>query len=152
MSPRPFRNRKIMSDIVVDYYKPRGIPMGALSEVVLMPDEYEAIRLADFEEMYQADAAAKMGISRQTFGNIVKSAHKKIAEALIKGKAIKIECSTVKVPDIYTCSECEVKWENHDNETSCPDCKSENIVEVKKSEIQYRPGQGRRGRCGKIKN
>ncbi|MCP3904293.1 MAG: DUF134 domain-containing protein, partial [Planctomycetes bacterium] len=60
MAARPLRNRKIMSNIIVDYYKPRGIPLRLLSEVVLKPDEFEAIKLSDFEEMYQADAAKKM--------------------------------------------------------------------------------------------
>ena len=51
----------------------------------------EAIRLADLEGMYQEHAAENMGISRQTFGRIIESAHKKVAEALIKGKALRIE-------------------------------------------------------------
>jgi len=64
--------------------------MSALDEVILEADEMEAVRLADFEGQYQEDAAAKMGISRQTFGNIINRAHAKIAEALIKGKALRI--------------------------------------------------------------
>ena len=54
-------------------------------------DELEAIRLADFEGLYQEQAAKKMNISRQTFGRIVESAHKKIADALVNGKALSIE-------------------------------------------------------------
>ncbi len=65
--------------------------MRELDEEILGLDEMEAIRLADSEGLYQADAAEKMGVSRQTFGNILKTAHRKIAEALIKGKAIKLE-------------------------------------------------------------
>jgi len=59
-------------------------------------DELEAVRLADFEELYQEDAAKKMNISRQTFGNIINSAHKKIADVLLHGKALKIEGGIVK--------------------------------------------------------
>ncbi|MCF7792050.1 MAG: DUF134 domain-containing protein [Victivallales bacterium] len=80
-----------MAEIVVDYFKPRGIPLRELSEVILELDEFEAIKLADYDEKYHADAAEKMGVSRQTFGNIIKSARKKIADALINGKAIRIE-------------------------------------------------------------
>ena len=58
-------------------------------------DEFEAIRLADLEGLYQEDAADRMGISRQTFGRIVASAHAKVAEALVKGKALKIEGGAV---------------------------------------------------------
>jgi predicted DNA-binding protein (UPF0251 family) len=89
--PRPFKFRNVNGSFPVNYYKPAGIPLGALEEVVLGVDEMEAIRLADAEGMYQADAAEKMGVSRQTFGNIIKAAHQKIADALINGKAIRIE-------------------------------------------------------------
>jgi predicted DNA-binding protein (UPF0251 family) len=67
-----------------------------LEEVNLTLDELEAMRLADWEEMYQEDAAKKMNISRQTFGNIVNSAHKKVADMLLNGKALKIEGGHVK--------------------------------------------------------
>ena len=90
MSPRPFKCRRLNSVVAADYYKPRGIPMSELQEIILEADEFEAVRLADLEGKYQADAAEEMGISRQTFGNIISSAHKKIADALINGKAIKI--------------------------------------------------------------
>ena len=81
------------------YFKPRGIPSTQLEEVVLALDEFEAIRLADFEGLYQEDAAAKMNISRQTFGRIIESAHKKIADILINGKALKIEGGEVAAVD-----------------------------------------------------
>lgn len=74
-----------------NYFKPRGIPSSSLEEVVLALDEYEAIRLADFEGLYQEQAADRMNISRQTFGRIIETAHKKIADVLINGKALKIE-------------------------------------------------------------
>jgi predicted DNA-binding protein (UPF0251 family) len=54
------------------------------------PDEIEALRLADLEGLYQADAACQMGISRQTFGKIVALARKKVATALIDGKALRL--------------------------------------------------------------
>ena len=61
-----------------------------LEEVSLELDEIEALRLADLEGLYQADAAERMGISRQTFANIVERARHKVADALIHGKALKI--------------------------------------------------------------
>ncbi|GAG34461.1 unnamed protein product, partial [marine sediment metagenome] len=51
-----------------NYFKPRGIPLAALEEVVLTVDEFEALRLADLQGLYQAQAAEKMDVSRQTFG------------------------------------------------------------------------------------
>lgn len=62
-----------------------------LEAVELAADELEAIRLADFEGLYQEQAAEKMGVSRQTFGLIVARAHKKVAEALTLGKAICVQ-------------------------------------------------------------
>jgi predicted DNA-binding protein (UPF0251 family) len=68
----------------------------SLEEVRLTLDELEAVRLADLEGLYQEDAARKMDISRQTFGNIVNSAHKKIADVLLNAKALKIEGGVIK--------------------------------------------------------
>ena len=66
--------------------------MPDLVEIVLEVDEMEAVRLADLEGKYQEDAAQMMGVSRATFSNIINRAHAKIAEALIKGKALRINC------------------------------------------------------------
>jgi uncharacterized protein len=94
---RPCKCRMVGSSPQSEYFKPKGIPSSALDEVVLKIDEYEAIRLADLKEQYQEQAARKMGISRQTFGNIIMSAHKKIADAIINAKALKIEGGVVKL-------------------------------------------------------
>ena len=89
--PRPFKCRRVCGTPGADYFKPRGIPLSALQEIGLTIDEFEAIRLADLGGLYQEDAAKKMDISRQTFGNIIAAAHKKIADAIVNGKALKIE-------------------------------------------------------------
>ncbi len=88
---RPKKYRCIKCKPDATYFKPRGIPMIHLEEIALTIDELEAIRLADYEELYHEDAAKKMKISRQTFGRILNDAHKKVSECLIKGKALKIE-------------------------------------------------------------
>jgi hypothetical protein len=74
----------------VRFFKPQGVPLAKLQEIVLTIDECEALCFADRQGMYQADAAKKMKISRQTFGNIIESARKKVAEALLCGKALRI--------------------------------------------------------------
>lgn len=66
-----------------------------LETVELAADELEALRLADFEGLYQEQAAEQMGVSRQTFGLIIARAHKKVADALTHGKAICVEGATV---------------------------------------------------------
>lgn len=88
---RPICLRRVRCFPESNYFKPRGIPLSLLEEIILTVDEFEAIRLADFEGLYQEKAAKKMNISRQTFGRIIESGHKKVAEALMKGKALKIE-------------------------------------------------------------
>ena len=89
--PRKKCIRHIHGKPEITCYKPAGIPMRLMDEVILQLDEFEALRLADLECFYQADAAEKMNVSRQTFGRIIESAHKKIADALINGKAIRFE-------------------------------------------------------------
>ncbi|MBM4348704.1 MAG: DUF134 domain-containing protein [Deltaproteobacteria bacterium] len=73
------------------FFKPRGIPLFRLEEVSLHMDEVEALRLADYEGLYHEDAAQRMKISRATFGRILDQARRKVAEALLKGKALRIE-------------------------------------------------------------
>lgn len=97
--PRPCRCRRIRCKPDTNYFKPRGIPLDMLEEVNLTLDELEAVRLADLEGLYQEDAAKKMNISRQTFGNIINSAHKKIADVLLNAKALKIEGGTIERVD-----------------------------------------------------
>jgi len=72
--------------------------MSELEEVVLTVDEFEAVRLGDLEGMYHADAATRMGVSRQTFGRIIGAARQKIAEALVVGKVLRIEGGSFQVP------------------------------------------------------
>jgi len=101
--PRPKCCRRVCGVPDKNYFKPRGIPAAALEEVVLSLDEFEAVRLADYGQMYQAEAAERMNISRQTFGRIIETAHKKIADALINGKALKIEGGPVSFGESDAC-------------------------------------------------
>jgi len=87
---RPPKQRCVSCAPVSDFFKPRGIPLHALDEVALELDELEAMRLADLEGLYQADVALRMGVSRQTIGNILERAHRKVADALLNGKALRI--------------------------------------------------------------
>jgi predicted DNA-binding protein (UPF0251 family)/predicted Fe-Mo cluster-binding NifX family protein len=93
--PRPCKCRRVCCEPQANYFKPRRIPLSQLQEVVLTLDEFEALRLADIEGLYQEDAAKKMNVSRQTFGNIIAAAHKKVADAIINARAIKIKGGVV---------------------------------------------------------
>jgi uncharacterized protein len=87
---RPPCPRRIAHTPPSDYFKPAGIPLRELEEIALAADELEALRLADMAGMYHEQAAREMGVSRQTFDRIVKSARSKVASALCGGKALKI--------------------------------------------------------------
>ena len=88
---RPLKRRCIRSIPNALYYKPQGIPLRRLEEIELKTDEIEAIKLKYIDNYEQIQAAEKMNISQSTFQRILASANKKIADALIHGKAIKIE-------------------------------------------------------------
>ncbi len=89
--PRPRRPRCLRLNPNVLYFKPRGVPLRHLKEVVLLPDELEALKLYEIDHLDQTQAAQKMGISQPTFARTLDSAHKKLASAIVEGKAIKIE-------------------------------------------------------------
>ena len=88
---RPKHCRWIEKIPEITHFKPSGIRARRLEQVKLTVDELEAIRLADLESLYQEQAAEMINVSRQTFGRIIASAHKKVAEALVMGKSILIE-------------------------------------------------------------
>ena len=89
--PRPKKPRCLRFRPNVYYFKPRGIPLRFLEEVVLLPEELEALKLHEIDGIEQKVAAKKMEVSQSTFQRILASAYSKISEALVKGKAIKLE-------------------------------------------------------------
>lgn len=89
--PRPQTDRRVLGAPRTTFFKPAGIPARELEEVTLTLDEFEAIRLADYEGLYQEAAALRMGVSRQTFGRIVEAARKRVADAIVNGKALRVE-------------------------------------------------------------
>ena len=91
--------RKVQAKPACSCFGPEGKTARGSGETQLKLDEYEALRLADAQGLYQEDAAKKMGVSRQTFGNIINSARQKIADALVSGKSILITGGTVKLTD-----------------------------------------------------
>jgi len=87
---RPRLCRRIRFNPNVTYFKPQGIPMRQLEVVELTVEEAEALRLRNIKDLEQIDCAKQMKTSQSTFQRILSSAYKKISEALIQGKAIKI--------------------------------------------------------------
>lgn len=97
--PRPRCPRQVSSLPSIDYFKPRGIPLRELEEVILAVEELEALRLADLEGAEQVAGAEKMQVSRPTFARVLASARKKVADALVNGKALRIEGGAFRLAD-----------------------------------------------------
>jgi predicted DNA-binding protein (UPF0251 family) len=95
--PRPCCLRHIGFTPNVGLFKPAGVPACAQEQVTLTLDEVEALRLADLDGLYQEQAAEQMKISRPTFSRIVENARRKVADALIHGKALRLEGGAVKM-------------------------------------------------------
>lgn len=89
--PRPKLCRRLKFKPLVYYYKPRGIPLFKLKEVEISREELEAIKLKDYDNLSQEQAAKKMETSQSTFQRILISARTKIAEGVVDGKAFRIE-------------------------------------------------------------
>lgn len=107
-SGRPVTARVVEGLPKVTCFLPEGVPPSRQQNVVLTVDEVEALRLADRDGLYQSEAAARMQVSRQTFGRIVQSARRKVAEALVEGKTICIEGGVFGHP----CGTCSAVGEN----------------------------------------
>ena len=89
--PRPRMRRNVRGRPNSDYFKPGGIPLRELEESVLELAEFEVVRLIDFKGFSQQEAGEQMHISQSTLSRTLDSARKKIAEAIVQGKAIRIE-------------------------------------------------------------
>jgi len=130
---RPIKNRIVMFNPDVTYFKPRGIPMVELEEVCLTVDEHEAIRLADLLDMSHEEAGRQMGVSRATFGRIIQRARKSLADALINGKAINIQGGNYNIVNEkrkFICPKCRHQWKENPqnpNPGKCSLCNHKDI-------------------------
>ncbi|MDR3640696.1 MAG: DUF134 domain-containing protein [Humidesulfovibrio sp.] len=136
--PRPRCCRHIAGAPACKVFKPAGRPTATLEEVALSLEEYEAIRLADFEALYQEEAAQRMGVSRQTFGRTIARARAKVARALVLGGVLRIEVSeaeaaalTAPLPALardqraFSCQSCGHAWQEPfgtGRPKACPAC------------------------------
>ncbi len=135
--PRPCKMRRIACGPQVRSFKPCGISPEPLEEVILTVDELEAIRLADFEGLYQEQAAKAMNVSRQTFGNIIACARKKTAEFLLKSRVLSIDGGHVELQTCgLICDKCQHTWTVPCGTVfpdKCPECKDNAFYCIKKS-------------------
>ena len=131
---KPRKKRDVLYPPGAVYFKPQGIPMLYLNIVNLTIDEYEAVRLGDFENLRHEEAAKKMNISRPTFTRLLRSAHSKISDAIVNGKAIRIEGGDYRLlGNRFRCRRCGSFWnveEESKGEVKCLKCNSTEVDNV----------------------
>ena len=116
--PRPFKPRRVQAVPRVTYFKPSGIPMSLLQEIVLTVDELEALRLKDLEGLEQHDCAVRMNVAQSTLQRILTSARRKVARAVVEGKALRIQGGVYALAGERRCPRCRRRLESAD----CPSC------------------------------
>jgi len=126
---RPPCCRRIAAMPVAAAFGPVSTSSGEADQVVVTLDEFEAVRLADLEELYQEHAAERMAVSRPTFSRIIESAHRKIAEALVSGKNLRIEGGPVRV-DAMGVSRCPRCGRESSGACECSRCRGDCGVET----------------------
>jgi predicted DNA-binding protein (UPF0251 family) len=147
---RPTKWRRVASIPEVTYFKPAGIPLRALEDVALTVEEVEALRLKDLEGLQQVECARRMHISRPTFHRILRSARRKIADALINGKAIRVEGGNFALPSQpFRCRRDGHEWQvpfeavASGLPVACPCCDSPGALPIRPRSPALR-GWGRR--------
>lgn len=124
--------------------------MSELEEVALSVDELEALRLADLDGLYQDEAAMRMGVSRPTFARIIEVSRRKVAEALVHGRALRIAGGPVAFVGQreFRCHKCRHEWSlpfGTGRPEGCPTCGSEGFGRIDTGPRGRTPArQGRR--------
>jgi len=137
--PNRRRFRRINTPPSMEGFKPFGVPMRELESVNLLYEEYEALRLADYENLTQEEAAKRMNISRPTFTRLYDKARKSIAKAFVEGKAIIIRGGTFTTDDYwYRCEECHETMVTEEPVTTCKKCDSDNIIQIDDKSVKNR--------------
>ena len=146
---RPRCPRRVVAPPLVGYFKPAGVPLRRLEETALSIDELEALRLADLEGLYQDEAARRMGVSRATFARIVEASRRKVAEALVHGRALRIAGGPVAFAGerTFRCEECRNEWTapfGVGRPKGCPACASEAFRRTDPGPRRIRPSSRER--------
>jgi predicted DNA-binding protein (UPF0251 family) len=125
-----YRKRWIEQPPNVTFFKPGGVPRRMLKTITLAVDEYEAVRLADYQGLDHLQAAEKMAISRPTFTRLIDKARQKIAMAIVEGMELVVEGGNIEFRNSRRrCMDCGDEQIRPVNKkmTDCPQCGSENI-------------------------
>lgn len=131
--PRPKKERIVHKPPLFTEFKPTGIARKYLNQTSLSLDEYEALRLADYESLSHNEAADEMEISRSTFTRLIEQARKKIANFIIKGESLIIEGGNIHFRNnLIKCLDCGYMFNININKkvSQCPECKSSSLLNV----------------------
>jgi predicted DNA-binding protein (UPF0251 family) len=136
---RPQKNRKISNPPQMKGFKPFGIPLYKIETIILRFEEYESIRLVNYDLLPQDKAAEQMNVSRSTLTRIYNKALKIIAKAFVEGKAIEIAGGNYQFEkDWFRCKKCHKLIQGIDNHIKCENCLLYNdneLINLSKSEI-----------------
>ena len=136
--PRRRRLRRMVSPPGFKGYRPYGSAGDVSGSVELLYEEYEALKLADYNNLNHLEASKHMGVSRATFARIYESARRKIAQALVESKEIRTVYGNAFLDkDWYVCNDCYVRFTlpHRNRNRHCPMCKSEKIELVNRKNI-----------------
>lgn len=141
---RPPKFRRVEFLPRCTYFKPAGVPLWSLEEIALTVEELEALRLKDIGGLEQEGCAERMGVSRPTFQRILTSARQKVTQALVEGRAIRVDGGHYEyVSRRLRCESCETEWEPSPTkpagEERCPVCGGDGVNRIA-------PGYGGRRR------
>jgi len=151
--PRPMKLRQVTATPAVTFFKPAGVPLSMLESVTLALEEVEAIRLKDIEDLHQEECAQRMGVSRGTFHQVLKSARAKLADAILGGKAIRVEGGAFAFPGArFRCRRDGSEWAlppgplPSESSVSCPSCNGREVQPVPDPSSRCCGGRGRNRR------
>ena len=132
---RPRKTRRIYELPKSDYFKPRGIPLRDLQAIELTPVELTAMKLIDYDNYDQEEAASIMNVSRKTFWGELKRARKKVIDAIFNGKSLEIKGGKFELRfRLFRCRKCGYEWKEPfgtGKPSGCPKCGSDDIIRIK---------------------
>ena len=130
--PRKKRNRRIQVPPVIKGMSVFGVRGRKSNEVYLLIEEYEAIRLLDYQGLTQEEAAVHMDISRPTLTRIYEEARNQVATSFVEGRDIIIRGGDIYFDkNWFKCNSCQASYNHYsENDQDCPVCGSENVISL----------------------
>jgi len=129
--PRKKRDRRLLAPPAIKGLSVYG-PKNRSEQVILFFEEYEVIKLLDYENMTQEEAAVCMDVSRPTLTRIYESARNKVAQSMVEGKDLIIRGGNFHFDENwYYCQSCQAKFNKYEeNDHNCPVCNSADIISL----------------------